>query len=59
MFTKLYTATISFIMYVCPSSHLHGITWLPLDVFSWNFMCNYVSKSKFNNFFLKVVPFVR
>jgi len=33
-FAKFQTATITFIMFTCPSVHMHGTTWLPLDVFS-------------------------
>jgi hypothetical protein len=32
VFSKLRTATISFVISVCP----HGTTWLPLDEISWN-----------------------
>ena len=30
--------------HVCPSVRLHGTTWLPLDGFLWNLICEYFSK---------------
>jgi len=36
-FAKLRKATYSIVMSVCP----HGITWLPLDWFSWNLVFEY------------------
>ena len=38
VFTKLRKAMISFITYVCPSIRPHGMTWLSLHRFSWNFI---------------------
>jgi hypothetical protein len=33
-FAKFQRATISFVMFACPSLQMHGTTWLPLDGFS-------------------------
>ena len=47
-FTKSQKATISFLcLPVCLFIHLHGITWVPLDEFSWNLTFEY---------FLKICP---
>jgi hypothetical protein len=42
---KLWKATISFIMYVFLSVHLHGSFRLPLDEFSWHFIFEIFRKS--------------
>jgi hypothetical protein len=33
-FAKFQMPTFTFIMFACPSVHIHGTTWLPLDGFS-------------------------
>jgi len=54
-YTKLWKATISFIMSVCPSVFSHGITPFPKDGFSWKLISEYFSKTCQENLsFLKI-----
>ena len=54
MFAKFQKMTIYFTMSVCPSFCLHGTTWLPLDIFSWNFIFEFFSKILSRKCFIKV-----
>ena len=45
LFAKMQKVTISFVITVCLSIHLHGTAWLPLDTFLWNLIFEYFSKA--------------
>jgi len=53
-FAKLWKATVSFVMSVCPSVHTHVTTRLPLEEFLQNSIFVFQKSINKNSIFLKI-----